>query len=108
MIQTINQCPIQNVLDKLRLPYKDLWNWTLWIFEDWKITNGRKANIRGNYINDFSGKNRARWSPFNLVKEYLNLTTQETFKWFETNYNIKNEKSFQKKSKVMRPYSRNN
>jgi hypothetical protein len=113
MLQFINQISIKDILDKLWLPYKNLWNWTLWIFENWKITDGRKVNIRENYIHDFSWKNRAIGPPFSVVQKYLNLSTRETFKFFEENFNTKpelinkNKKSKkQKKSMVTTPYSR--
>ena len=91
MYRQINQLYILDLLDKLWVKYQSLWNETIWIIMDGKLTDGWKGNVRDNYIHDFSGKWRANGPPFSFVKKYFNLTSHETFKRFETHFNIKNE-----------------
>ncbi len=114
MYNQINQIPIQSILDKLWIKFRYEGNWILWLIENERFTNGWKLNVRDNYIHDFSWKWRPIGPPFAFVKQYFNLTANETFKRFETNFNIKDElkrpknkwSPRQKENKVTRPYSR--
>jgi hypothetical protein len=47
----IDSIPIMNVLEALDIEYEDDK-----IYEDGRLTNGRKINVSGNYINDFANK----------------------------------------------------
>jgi hypothetical protein len=113
MLQPINQINIINILDKLWIQYKNLWSWTYWIIQDWRLTDWRRINIKNNYIHDFS-KNRAQGWNFAFVKRFLNLTNHETFRRFKENFNIENNNRpyhnrwspKQKKYKVVEPYTR--
>jgi len=115
MYDKINQFNILNVLDRLWIQYKKLTNNTYWIIQDWKLTDWYRINTNSNYVIDFSKGSRAQWPPFSFTKIFLNLTNQETYKRFETNFNIRSElkqpknkwSPKQKKNKVTIPYSRN-
>lgn len=115
MYNLVNQISLLPLLDKLWVKYKDLWNGTIWLIEDGKLTNGWRVNIRDNYIHDFSWKWRASGPPFSFVQKYLNLTNQETFWWFKEHFNIENSKVVyrnrwspkQKKNMSTSSYSRN-
>ena len=47
----IENIPIRSVLEALDIEYENDR-----IYENGRLTNGRKINITENYINDFSGK----------------------------------------------------
>ena len=106
-LEEINRVHIRSVLDKLGIKYSGDS-----IRESDQTTSGWKIYTRGNYITDFSWKERAMGWPFAVVKNHLKLSAKETFAWFENQFNIKDEliknkwSPKQKKNKVMRPYSR--
>lgn len=113
MLQQINQIPMNGVLDRLGIKYTVLSS-SLGLWEWGKLTDGRRVNVSGNYVNDFSWKWRASWEPFAFVKWYLNLDSKGTFERFEQNYGISNNnaqpksKTYIKKSKkIKQHYHRN-
>lgn len=59
----IDNISITNVLEALDIKYQNDR-----IFENWRLTNGRKVNLEWNYINDFANKGRPVWWPFSFVK----------------------------------------
>lgn len=80
---------ILDILAKIGLEYTGTGN-TLNLKEHGKETSWWKVNVDWNYINDFNPKkDRAKWWPFAFVKNYLWLSSRETFAWFEENFDIK-------------------
>ena len=114
MFHQINQIPILNILSKLGIEYKRIGHKIYSIKDGDKFADWWIYNETGNFINDFSGKYRARWSPYSFVKQYLELSDKEVFIWFMDSFNIKSDgrpirnrgSPKQKKNKVIRPYSR--
>lgn len=83
-IEDINSISILDVLNRLWIEFKEKWD-SIILFENWNYTDWWRWNIKNNIINDFSGKGRPHWGPFNFVKEYLKLSNSETFKYFKEN-----------------------
>ncbi len=82
--QIIKQIQIISVLDRLNLQYRVNGN-CIYVYKDWKMTNWRKGNLSGNYLNDFS-HDRAKWWPFEIVKAYKKFDDKGTFQRFENNF----------------------
>lgn len=108
MYNQINQLDIIYLLDKLWIKYQSLWNGSIWLIEDWKLTDGWRGNIRDNYIHDFSWKWRTSGPPFAFIKKHLNLSTNETFKRFETNFNIKDKDELKRPKNKWSPRQKKN
>jgi len=110
---TINVVPIDKIFDALGIHYDKQGN-VLTLWQDEKQTDGWRANISANYVNDFSMKDRAIGWPYAFVKKYLWLTDKETFERFQNNCwilgdVIKNSKSSYTKSKQQKiPSYQNN
>lgn len=99
LLEKINSCPINAILDLLGIVYWKQGN-ILALWQDGKITDGWRANISSNYVNDFSMKDRAIWWPYSFVKKYLNLSDKETFDWFYTYFGITHDwNTFHRKKK---------
>jgi len=109
MYQAISQIPMKDVLDKLGIKYTVLGS-SLGLWDGGKLTDGWRDNLKNNYVNDFSCKDRPSGSPFSFVKSYLWLSDKETFDWFIDNFGIenntrntnKNKKYFNKKRESMK------
>ena len=80
-VEQINKIPITDILDKLGIHY-DVSDASL--YENNQSTNGWKVNVDGNYIQDFSWKNRPIWEPFAFVLNYFKSKNWE--KNHEKNY----------------------
>lgn len=105
----ISQLPITSVLDKLWIKYSSLGYNCLWLWEDWRLTDGWRVNVNENYVKDFS-KDRASGSPYIFIKLYLKYCDKEVFQRFADKFGIenknrdtnKNKKSFNKKREPMK------
>ncbi len=105
--EEINRLPIKSVLDWLGIKYSG------YSIREWdRLTKGWKINPGGNYVNDLSNDRASGW-PFAMVKNYLKLSSKETFAWFETHFGIRGDEYKPKRrqqkisNKIMRkPYSR--
>lgn len=100
MYDIIKQIPIVQVMDKLWITYTKIGFDTLGLWDDGKLTDGRTIRISGNYVNDFSGKWRARGWPFTFVKGYLKLSDKETFRWFVDNFHLECQKKQNRSKKT--------
>lgn len=85
-LDDINSLPILRVLDKLGIPYKRESNSEYVLQRNTgEFANGRKANIVKNVIGDFS--HWEAWGKiFGFVLEYLKLSKEQTFEWFEERF----------------------
>lgn len=112
MLQQINQIPMNGVLDRLGIKYTVLGS-SLGLWEWGKLTDGRRVNVSGNYVNDFSGKWRASWESFAFVKAWLQLSWKETFDrfatafWIENNFKPNLKIKIKKKKVIKLCYRRN-
>lgn len=110
MYDIISQTSMENILDKLWIKYSRVGFNSLRLWDDGRLTDWWTLNIFGNYVNDFSGKERANGWPFAFVKSYLKLCDKEVFQRFADNFGIenknrdtnKNKKSFNKKRESMK------
>lgn len=84
IFEEIKQIPITDILNKVGIKYKKVM-WTLNLYDDWKITDGWKANINENFITDFTWK-RAQWDQLAFIEKYLNLSKHEAIEWFKNNF----------------------
>lgn len=107
-MQEINSLNVLSVLDRLWIEYKQSWENTYSLLEGWEETHWRKVNTKENYVNDFSKKWRAIWSPYAFVKSYLGYTDKETFEWFRQNFFIKNKMKSKKLRKLVNQSSKSN
>lgn len=85
-LEDINSLPLLRVLDKLGIAYKRESNAEYVLQRNTgEFANGRKANIVKNVIGDFS--HWEAWGKiFGFVLEYLKLSKEQTFEWFEERF----------------------
>lgn len=92
MLSEIKQIPIQWLLDHLWVKYKKVGN-TLELFDWTEKTKWWKASISQNIVSAFS-KERAHWNPIDFYMQFTWCTLKDALNFFETKYNIKNEKEY--------------
>lgn len=80
--------PIIDVIYKLWIQFKKyVWNEYKFI-EYWQVCDWRAFNTTKNQAYDFAGKWRASWWPYKFVRDYLNLSAEDTKQRFIDNFNL--------------------
>lgn len=75
--KNINNIPITQVLEALDIEYENDK-----LYENGRLTNGRKINLSENYINDFTGKGRPTGNNFAFVKHWFMQNSKlDASKW---------------------------
>lgn len=91
----INEIPIIDILDKIWVSYKIVWN-ELQLFDDWKMTDWWRWDIVKWFITDFSGK-RSTWDRITFLMAHFNKEKWEIVNWLKTNFNLIDDATPQQK-----------
>lgn len=88
VFEKIKLVGIQDILTKVGIRFTRAGD-VLCLWEGWKETNGWKASLKENIVNDFNtAKNRAHGNPYDFVKSYNCLSDKETVDWFKQCFKI--------------------
>lgn len=91
IISQINSLDFITILQTLWIRFKKHWH-VLHLYDNWKLTDGWKADLNKGIVSDFSNKWRPQWDRISLIEAFFSISRKEAVKWYAENFWLQSDR----------------